>query len=425
MENWFEKLFVNEAKPALKRAEKLAGEGVVTVNEPLNIRWDGNTEGLTEVVCAFAPDEFKFYKVSDAVFTDEEIGTMSATFFNSYDIPHDPPFFEESHFSEDSVSSDAFPFVVFIRKAGAIAFESMGGQVFPEVGVYFFKPDGTNFTSSLTSETVTVPRTETVVHTIEPKYLPKALQFGEMPTGGDTLYWDGNTEGLVEVKIPGFGTFYKVSDVALSIGDMQDLVMVDPFGYCWGDKLEILCMTDDILRELNNQLGEEVYYPSGSGDDYPLVILGDAAICVFEDNVKIGVLEFAEKGVYFITDARSVYIQNSAKFPSVKPMDEKYQPVQTGVYLKLGAVTKRSTEATGEILDYSAELREKIIDSVESGGVVRCELDLGPEKAKTIFTAKQYFNGVAYCTGYDVLARTQVQVELYYADSTWKYIPET
>ena len=46
--------------------------------------------------------------------------------------------------------------------------------------------------------------------------------FGESHTGGDTLTWDGNTEGLVEVNLemPGM-LHYKVSDAVLSAADVS------------------------------------------------------------------------------------------------------------------------------------------------------------------------------------------------------------
>ena len=40
----------------------------------------------------------------------------------------------------------------------------------------------------------------------------KDKPFGEMSTGSDTLYWDGNTEGLESASVAGM-TWYKVSDV--------------------------------------------------------------------------------------------------------------------------------------------------------------------------------------------------------------------
>jgi hypothetical protein len=64
------------------------------------------------------------------------------------------------------------PFIVFIRKAGVTFGDDadiLSGATFPEVGVYFFKVDANGFTQSLVGD---IPYTKTIVHTIEPKYLP-------------------------------------------------------------------------------------------------------------------------------------------------------------------------------------------------------------------------------------------------------------
>lgn len=53
--------------------DKPFGEETVVVNEPLNITWDGNTEGLVSIA------DTPFYKVSDLVLTDEQIKTATIT----------------------------------------------------------------------------------------------------------------------------------------------------------------------------------------------------------------------------------------------------------------------------------------------------------------------------------------------------------
>lgn len=127
-----------------------------------------------------------------------------------------------------------------------------------------------------------------------------------MVGGSDTLTWDGNTEGLVVVELP-YGTFYKVSDVALT---KEDVYCEDGTGrpiacFVGGDipefysNDELAAITQDIVQVVNGELGyDDIVYPDDI-DGYPLVCYVEQAICVFEDNTKIGAFDFPEKGVYF------------------------------------------------------------------------------------------------------------------------------
>jgi hypothetical protein len=158
--------------------------------------------------------------------------------------------------------------------------------------------------------------------------------FGDMPTGGDTLTWDGNTEGLLAVTAANrFGevrTFYKVSDAFPTWGDILQ-----------GDFTEVVCrvkkgsetlaefqseeemtaMVDDCLREL------------GVADDYTvdergkIAVIINEIVCVMEDNYTHGNFVFPEKGTYFSTNVDYLWFRGCTSFPSAKLMDEKYLPM--------------------------------------------------------------------------------------------------
>jgi hypothetical protein len=123
------------------------------VNEPLNITWDGNTEGLVSVE--------PFYKVSDALLTDEQIKSATVVFNGETIAIGDV--FDTIEVSEELVGSD---FIVFCRKAGA----AFGPFTFPEIGIYFVSM-GEMYVSSLTT-TEPIEHTKTVVHKLDKKYLP-------------------------------------------------------------------------------------------------------------------------------------------------------------------------------------------------------------------------------------------------------------
>lgn len=135
-------------------------EETVIVNEPLNITWDGNTEGLvmTEGVPA--------YKVSDSVLTDEQIKLTTETdndgrstnISNKWD-----KLVQNGSVSEAVVITYG---VAYVRTAGV----EFLGSVFPETGIYFMLYDGAYIASLTTTEPV--EHTKTVVKKIDKKFLP-------------------------------------------------------------------------------------------------------------------------------------------------------------------------------------------------------------------------------------------------------------
>ena len=140
--------------------DKPFGEETVTVNEPLNITWDGNTEGLVSV-------EGFMYKVSDLVLADEQIKLCAVQKSNSSPMPVMVLWgmmVGNGDVTEEIVNVDFA--VMFVRKAGAV----VQGVAFPETGIYFSKND-VEYVSSLTT-TEPIQQTETVVKPIDLKYLP-------------------------------------------------------------------------------------------------------------------------------------------------------------------------------------------------------------------------------------------------------------
>lgn len=140
------------------------------VNEPLNITWDGNTEGLVSV----AP----FYKVSDTVLTDEQIKSATVV-FDDETIAVGDMFDTMAVVSEELVVSEI---IGFCQKAGA----TFNNFTFPEIGIYFVSIDGM-YVSSLTT-TEPVEQTKTVVHKLDKKYLPDDIGGGGGGGGVETVY---------------------------------------------------------------------------------------------------------------------------------------------------------------------------------------------------------------------------------------------
>lgn len=180
---WREKFFPKEpalihAQPDLSQNDPNAADYVknrthyeetTVVNEPLNITWDGNTEGLVKAEGA------PFYKVSDAVLTDEQIKSATASFsFDDIVIPLESAW---DNALEGSISDEIvmmIEFLVFVRKDGAVIYDSLA---FPECGIYFLYDGPDAYTSSLTT-TEPVEHTKTVVHKLDKKFLPDNIGGG-------------------------------------------------------------------------------------------------------------------------------------------------------------------------------------------------------------------------------------------------------
>ena len=135
-------------------------EKTIVVNEPLNITWDGNTEGLVSV-------QGMMYKVSDLVLTNEQIKLCTVQKGDS--MPSPIAITWESMVEAGDVTEEVVNFafsVMFVRKAGAV----VQGVALPKTGIYFSKTS-TEFVSSLTT-TEPVEHTKTVVKKLDKKYLP-------------------------------------------------------------------------------------------------------------------------------------------------------------------------------------------------------------------------------------------------------------
>lgn len=154
-------------------------EETSVVNEPLNITWDGNTEGL---VCV---NDY-FYKVSDAVLTDEQIKSATVGIGDATVVVGDV-FDDAMNGSEELLVSD---FIAFCRKAGA----TIGEVTFPEIGIYFVSMNGM-YVSSLTT-TEPIEQTKTVVHKLDKKYLPDDIGGGIKTAIIKDSWYDNTLAGL-------------------------------------------------------------------------------------------------------------------------------------------------------------------------------------------------------------------------------------
>lgn len=136
----------------------------VIVNEPLNITWDGNTDGLTAVN--------SLYKVSDLVLTDEQIKSGTLTVLGKSDPIELSSLWDSAE--SNGTATDNYvslnEYIVFVRKAGVTFFT----MYFSECGIYFTKYSDTLYPTSLTT-TEPVEQTSVVVRQLDEKYIPDTI----------------------------------------------------------------------------------------------------------------------------------------------------------------------------------------------------------------------------------------------------------
>ena len=131
--------------------------------------------------------------------------------------------------------------------------------------------------------------------------------FGESPTGGDTLTWDGNTEGLTCAA----DMFYKVSDIVLTADDVVN-----------GATVTAMFNGAPVETTIS---GDEVESAQG------LIMLSNVISVATEAvGVDFDGMVFNETGLYFVAAysvcTSSLTIPGYTDFPFVKKIEEKYLP---------------------------------------------------------------------------------------------------
>ena len=254
------------------------------------LTWDGNTEGLVSV------DGAPFYKVSDAVPTKADCANGIAVVYGPQTLPIDGETAQACFMDDGAASFDLAIVIPYDNYVG-------DGLVASEAGVYFLN-DGDAHISSLTIPGYTGFAKEQ----IDPKVLPEALQFGKTTVQGDTLEWDGNTEGLVSAA----DMYYKISDAVPTKADCANGIEYDG------------AVVD----------GETV---QGAFADDGL-LLGDGILFIPSDNYTLEGVTIPEAGVYFIK-AEENYIHyltipgySGFTKTEIKPIKPEYLPGAVMLY---------------------------------------------------------------------------------------------
>ena len=149
---------VTDGSGNAKWEDRLAYEENISVNPPINITWDGNTEGL------IASSQNHYYKVSDDIFPIEDVRQMTIT-LDGQDMSIESLYGNNVVCYNNAIfCSDTGPVISLAENSGP--FPSGAPDTYPEVGVYF-PSDGSVSALKLSNKNV--------LKKLDEKFLPSVI----------------------------------------------------------------------------------------------------------------------------------------------------------------------------------------------------------------------------------------------------------
>lgn len=208
----------------------------------------------------------------------------------------------------------------------------------------------------------------------------KNKPFGDMPTGGDTLYWDGNTEGLEILDLGEEGAFYKISDTTPALAEAQQ-----------GGILATLDGVYDFTSEDIMAVSDTVY----------AIISPSYLMVVLENNADLFGFTVPKKGCYSMDTAGiSLTIPGYTGFPVTKKMEEKYLPGAVILY----ADAENYLYATSDTSDTSKRMtKASLIKMIQSGSVFYMLVDGYIYCPATSIIMAPAFGGIVCTIGEEIM----------------------
>lgn len=300
------------------------GETTVTGD---TLTWDGNTEGL-ECVDLTEMIGNVYYRVSDATPT-------LADFENGFTLT----FFEGGILTETNIPISDTGMGVLVSDGWHIMIAmtdniNADGFVIDKKGVYLTTAHKSltinNYNGFETTETVPLPN--------------KYLDIIET-VGGDTLTWDGNTEGLecFDLMGDGSGYMYKISDSLPAMTEISNGVTVIT-------ETETETISADGVSAVIAQQGDVIMH----GATKFLIVLND----VTSDGMTM------KKGLYFAPATRSLTINGYTGFTK-EQVKQEYLPSGLFVDLTKGTMTEQDGVFVYEGVPFTP-----ILNQLKKGGSV-------------------------------------------------------
>lgn len=269
--------------------DKPFGETIVTKEA---ITWDGNTDGLYNIMGTF-------FNVSNAIPTLEDVQQGGSVTLDGNEIP-----FTSANVMDLGALGMGSDFILIMPnniyaagvalKAGATATMDGVTVAFNKTGIYFLKNPEGEYTSELTINDHTF--TETEIKTLDKKYLPPIeasdldmFEEGIAYSKVDALTWDGDTTGLYSPDGEGYKWF--ISDTVPTLEDLSN-------GGTITVSAPSMSITDTMTfnsTQVAVETEEVVYIRTSTGDAYVVV--------VSSPNVIYGNNTYEKAGVYFIAEA--------------------------------------------------------------------------------------------------------------------------
>lgn len=194
------------------------------------------------------------------------------------------------------------------------------------------------------------------------KHLHNWSDIGEEPIGGDTLYWNGNTDGLEYVMYNGKPVVFKISDAVQTRDD-------------WVNGCE--CEFDD------GSVGTLKGNHALPGFDQYGYMMVEGTLFIPSDNFDVAGLIIPTAGVWAIVPTteddrsiRRVTIPGYTGFPLVKKIDKKYLP-KFAEPPKRSTVTLSSSKWTGSSNPWSQVV-------TVDGATVNSKIDLQPTATQIV-----------------------------------------
>lgn len=179
--------------------------------------------------------------------------------------------------------------------------------------------------------------------------------FGESPTGGDTLTWDGNTEGLVSATVEVEGTTeemaYKVSNSVVTLDDLKNGANIRLS--LNGEVVNEFAVTYEQAKQNFEEVGPAIQWLLFAPEDN------------FEFRMDEDLFTCPTAGVYHISPIFTggsiceITIPGYTGFPSVKQIESKYIPPLTQEQLPAGYPWSEQTVIE---FDGNTEGHETLVD---------------------------------------------------------------
>ena len=292
------------------------------------LTWDGNTAGLDNLLKFGVP----YYKVSDTVFSASDVAEGFSLALNDGSRADFAPGESVGDFEGFGVALSDY--IVSFNEADAATLGIAAGT--------YFISGGAIYPASLTIPGYTGFAKEQ----IDPKVLPESLQFGKTTVQGDTLEWDGNTEGLVSVAEYGL---YKISDATPTFTDLNK-----------GGVLHFVGEATPMAWNEGELAEEDVVTPQGVVVMLALYIVPAEMAGVTDETLE---MTFPEAGIYTAPMATQLQLNGYSGFTKteIKPIKPEYLPGAVVLY----ADESSYLYATEDISDTSkritkAELQETL-----------------------------------------------------------------